>query len=601
MLARRPDAVYDRPLVVRPSPLHPGRRIGGAALIGAFVAVFLMPAVASAHPLGNFTINHYAGIRVEPDRIDLDVVIDEAEIPTFGERQRIDTDGSGTLSDEEIEAERQVACGRLGPSLELSVEGTSLPLTVVAAGLSFPAGAAGLATMRLVCEYVATPVVPLAAGATIHYADPSNADHLGWHEIVATGDGTTLVPKGIPTTSISKRLTAYPPALIPKPLAVSSATITATPGGPATVDPCVPDAFSLAAPSTAEAAFGCAPPAGALPGAAASPGAAERPDPAASAAPEPIAEAPAAYVPAAQAPAAGAPADGVVAAVPGGVGADVSGLLETRDVTPTVLVLSLLTAIALGAAHALTPGHGKTVMAAYLVGTRGTSRQALGLGLTVTASHTLGVLGLAAVILAFHVVAPESYNHVAGIVAGLIVVAIGGWLVASQVAGRIRAGGTDSTAAPHGHTHAHGHAHPHGPMAHSHEPGEDQPHPDHEATTSAPGPTTEAPVSRRSLFALGLFGGLVPSVNALIILLAALTTGRAAYGFVLVVAFGAGMALVLSGIGLGLVHAGRWMGGRPKSSLPARLFAIVPAVSAVVILLVGLYVTSQAILGTPTL
>ena len=350
-------------------------------------------------------------------------------------------------------------------------------------------------------------------------------------------------------------------------------------------------------------AFGCAPPAGALPDAAASSGAAEGPDPAASPAPEPIEEAPAAYAPAAQAPAAGGPADGVVAAVPGGVGADVSGLLETRDVTPTVLVLSLLTAIALGAAHALTPGHGKTVMAAYLVGTRGTSRQALGLGLTVTASHTLGVLVLAAVILAFHVVAPESYNHVAGIVAGLIVVAIGGWLVASQVAGRIRAGepATDSTAAPHAHTHAHGHAHPHGPMAHSHEPGEDQPHPDHEATTSGPGPTTEAPVSRRSLFALGLFGGLVPSVNALIILLAALTTGRAAYGFVLVVAFGAGMALVLSGIGLGLVHAGRWMGGRPSSSLPARLFAIVPAVSAVVILLVGLYVTSQAVFGTPTL
>ncbi len=161
-LARRPDAVYDRPLVVRPSPLHPGRRIGGAALIGAVFALLLVPAVASAHPLGNFTINHYAGVRIEPDRIDLDVVIDEAEIPTFGERQRIDTDGSGTLSDEEIEAERQVACGRLGPSLELSVDGTPLPLAVVAAGLSFPPGAAGLATMRLVCEYVATPVVPLA-------------------------------------------------------------------------------------------------------------------------------------------------------------------------------------------------------------------------------------------------------------------------------------------------------------------------------------------------------------------------------------------------------------------------------------------------------
>ena len=573
--------------MVRPSSLHPGRRAGGAALIGAVFALLLVPAVVSAHPLGNFTINHYAGVRIEPGRIDLDVVIDEAEIPTFGERQRIDTDGSGTLSDDEVEAERQVACDRLGASLELSVDGTRLPLAVVAAGLSFPPGAAGLATMRLVCEYVATTVVPLAPGATIRYADPSNADHLGWHEIVATGDEMTIKAGAIPTTSISKRLTAYPPALIPTPLTVSKATVTATPGGPATADPCVPDAFSLAAPPPTESGFGCAPGAGGLSGIAASPGAAVDPDAAVSPAAVPIAQVPAAYVPASQAPAAGAPTGGVAAAVPGGVAADVSGLLETRDVTPTVLVLSLLTAVALGAAHALTPGHGKTVMAAYLVGTRGTSRQALGLGLTVTASHTLGVLALAAVILAFHVVAPESYNHVAGIVAGIIVVAIGGWLVASQVVGRLSAGGTGATKEPHAHGPT---THTHGPTTH-----------DQAAVAPDPSPTTEPPVSRRSLFALGLFGGLVPSVNALIILLAALTTGRAAYGFVLVVAFGAGMALVLSGIGLGLVHAGRWMGGRPSSSLPARLFAVAPAVSAVVILLVGLYVTSQAILGTPTL
>ncbi|MFI5227301.1 MAG: hypothetical protein ACHQ3P_11565, partial [Candidatus Limnocylindrales bacterium] len=291
--------------MVRQSPLHPGRRIGGAALIGAVVLVFLVPAVASAHPLGNFTINHYAGIRIEPDRIDLDVVIDEAEIPTFGERQRIDTDGSGTLSDDEIEAERQVACGRLGPSLELSVDGTSLPLAVVAAGVSFPPGAAGLATMRLVCEYVAMPPAPLAAGATVLFADPSNADHLGWHEIVATGDETTLVAKGIPTTSISRRLTAYPAALIPKPLAVSSATITTTPGGPATAHACVPDAFALAAPPPTESAFGCVPLAGEVTGAAEAPGSVPRaPGTASSPAPGPIAQAPAALVLASQAPAA---------------------------------------------------------------------------------------------------------------------------------------------------------------------------------------------------------------------------------------------------------------------------------------------------------
>ena len=328
---------------------HPGRRIGGAALIGAFVAAFLVPAVASAHPLGNFTINHYAGIRVEPDRMPT------STSSSTRRRSRPSANGNGSTrtaaarcSDEEIEAERQVACGRLGPSLDLSVGGTSLPLTVVAAGPLIPRPARpDWRRCRLVCEYVATPVVPLPAGATIRYADPSNADHLGWHEIVATGDGTTVVAKGIPTTSISKRLTAYPPALIPKPLAVSSATITATPGGPATVDPCVPDAFLADGPTDGRGGVRLRPSrrcadgrrglarrcGGTRPGIAGS--RADRGGVCRVRAGRP-------------APAAGAPTDGVVAAVPGGVGADVSGLLETSDVTPTVLVLSLLTAIALG-------------------------------------------------------------------------------------------------------------------------------------------------------------------------------------------------------------------------------------------------------------
>ena len=94
------------------------------------------------------------------------------------------------------------------------------------------------------------------------------------------------------------------------------------------------------------------------------------------------------------------------AAVPGGVGADVAGLLQARDVTPPIFLFSILTAMALGAAHALTPGHGKTIMAAYLVGTRGTPRHALALGLTVTASHTLGVLLLAVVILSVSRITP---------------------------------------------------------------------------------------------------------------------------------------------------------------------------------------------------
>ncbi|TMD25661.1 MAG: High-affinity nickel-transporter, partial [Chloroflexi bacterium] len=110
----------------------------------------------------------------------------------------------------------------------------------------------------------------------------------------------------------------------------------------------------------------------------------------------------------------------------GGVGGEIASLLQARDLTPPIVIVSLLTAMALGAAHALTPGHGKTVMAAYLVGTRGTPRHALALGLTVTLAHTIGVLLLALVVLSVSRVTPESFNHVTGIVSGVLVVGIGG-------------------------------------------------------------------------------------------------------------------------------------------------------------------------------
>ncbi|HTC86475.1 MAG TPA: hypothetical protein VK656_07205, partial [Candidatus Acidoferrum sp.] len=125
--------------------------------------------------------------------------------------------------------------------------------------------------------------------------------------------------------------------------------------------------------------------------------------------------------------------------------------------------------------------------------------------------------------------------------------------------------------------------HSHGGVAHSHIP------------------AAETPLTWRGLFALGLFGGLVPSINALIILLATVATGRAAYGLVLVIAFGAGMAIVLGGIGLGLVYASRLMERSPRSSIFNRVVAWAPAITAVVILVVGVYVTSQAILGAPVL
>ena len=135
-----------------------GRRTIRAFLAVAAIAVALVAArPADAHPLGNFTINHYAGITVAPEEVRLDVVIDLAEIPTFQERQRIDTDGDGTVSDAEAAAAEAPACAERAKSLRLSVGGSAVTPEPTTAAISFPSGLGGLSTMRIECGYVARP------------------------------------------------------------------------------------------------------------------------------------------------------------------------------------------------------------------------------------------------------------------------------------------------------------------------------------------------------------------------------------------------------------------------------------------------------------
>ena len=228
----------------------PRRRRLARALLLAVGLIVLLPAVALAHPLGNFTVNHFAGIRVEPDRIVLDLVIDEAEIPTFQDRLRIDTDGDGVISADEADVERLAACPRLVPDLALTVNGQRLPLVTFAAGLSFPPGTAGLSTMRLVCEFAAPLPDGLPGPTRIGFDDTSHPGRIGWHEVVVTGSGVTLTAGKLPSTSISDRLRAYPANLIAHPLDVRNVTLTAVPGGAVTPYAEPADATSLtAAPS----------------------------------------------------------------------------------------------------------------------------------------------------------------------------------------------------------------------------------------------------------------------------------------------------------------------------------------------------------------
>jgi nickel/cobalt exporter len=534
-----------------------GRFVG---VIGGLLLSIALPAIALAHPLGNFTINTYSGIRVSPTAVDLDIVLDEAEIPTFQERLRLDLDGDGELSDHEVDAAKEPECRDLLESIELTIAGSPQILSLRATGLSFPAGAGGLSTMRLVCELRATLGSPITAATSIAFANHVHRERIGWREIVVQGDGMTVSSAGgqIATTSISNRLTSYPTELLTQPLGQMEIEFSAAPGGSPLAALAVPDAELL-------------------------PGVAGMPDQASS-------------PPAA--PGAGAPAP-PQAAIPGGVGAEIPAVFRSTDLSPAIILLALGTAVALGAGHALTPGHGKTLMAAYLVGTRGTAVHAAGLGLSVTVSHTLGILALAILVVgAQSALPPDVVVRFMPTIAALTIVGIGAWMLLSELRRR-------RARAPE-HEHDHDHDDPH---EHDH----DDPHEHAHSHASAAGehshgglrhthlPTPGATLTWRSLFLLGLAGGIIPSTNALLILLGTIATGRTAFGIVLVVAFGLGMAAVLGGVGLAMVYARDRLERLSSGSAIGKLSAAAPLVASIALLALGLWLTTQAVAGRPAL
>jgi len=391
--------------------------------------------------------------------------------------------------------------------------------------------------MRLVCEYSASLGVGIARGTSLTFGDTSFAERIGWREIVVAGDGVTIAGhETLALSGVSSRLTSYPANLLTQPLDERSIAVDATAGGPALAAWSAPDATPLQAAKSAAAG------------------------------------------------------GGAIGAVPGGVGQDLAAIVNVQDLTPLAILVSLGIALALGVLHALSPGHGKTIMAAYLVGARGSSRQAVGLGLAVTVSHTLGVLVLAGITLAASsVLPPERLYPVLGVASGALVIAIGGSLLWQRLRSLL-AGRAHTRAHLHDHPDAHDHGHAH-PNPHPHE----HPHPHPHAS----GPAADT-ISWRGLLALGLSGGLVPSASALILLLGSIAAGRVAYGLVLVVAFGIGMAVVLAGIGLLLVHARRFVERRMADGVTAgerlrRLMAPLQVATAGLVVVLGIVLTSQAL------
>jgi len=518
-----------------------------------FIAVALAsPAPAAAHPLGNFSISQYSGVQIEPDAIVLRYFVDLAEIPTFQEMQSHEIPADP--ADPRVARYVRETADSLKTGLVLEVDGRRLALDVRSAELIFPPGAADLPTMKLAMRL--TAALPTAPGAAedLRYRDDNFATRAGWKEVIAIArSGSALVESSVPDHDRSRELSDYPTDLLDSPPQVREARVRFSrplpPAIVARVTASRPSSAGPSAPATAPTSI--------------------------TSSPRAAADAEAGSAPAWAAPRAEAAAQAPVVAkanVRSVSRSAFTDLITTRELTVSVVAVALVVAAALGAFHALEPGHGKTVVAAYLVGSRGTARHALILGLIVTASHTAGVYLLGGVTFyASHYVVPERLYPWVALLSGLTIAGLGLSLFLRRYAGA----GHAHHHHHHGDHHPHDHHHDHGIAGHHthhHEPGH---------------------VSLRQLWALGITGGIVPCPAALVVLLSALSLRRVGFGLLLIVAFSVGLAAVLIAIGVLMVYARRLMARFDESGpLVTRWL---PLASSAVMTLLGVSIAMQAL------
>jgi nickel/cobalt transporter (NicO) family protein len=452
----------------------------------SLMAIVVLAPGAGAHPLGNFTVNRYGGIEVDPGRVRVRYVLDMAEIPTFQELPTIDRDGDGVVSTTELDGWTATEVPTIADGLALTVNGRRIALRPLAGATSvLLPGQGGLGTLRLEAAFEGS--VP--SRGQLAYEDRNIDDRIGWHEVtVTTGEGAGLSAASVPATSVSDELRAYPQDMLSSPLDVRAMSATYAPGAGA-------GGASAAAPASPRVA-------------------------------RPATEA-----------------------------APLAGVLANRGIG--LMVLGLLAAFGFGAWHALLPGHGKTLMAAAMVGAGARLRQATVVAVAVALMHTASVLALGLAVLGLErTFRPEALYPWLGLTSGLAAVGVGIYLV------RIRWSAWRQRSNHHDH-HDHHEHHEHGHV-----------HRD---------PVVVTALTRRGLLALALAGGILPAPSALLALLASIQAHRVGYGLVLVLAFSAGLAGALLGVGAGALRARDAMARRVSGSVALGL----PLASATAILVAG--------------
>lgn len=448
--------------------------------------------VASAHPLGNFTINQYSGLVLSPGEIEIRYALDMAEIPTFQETPAIDTDGDGSVTSSERRAWSGRTAAEMLLNVTLAVDGRRVALDVVSHSVQFRSGQAGLTTLYFTATFRGR--LPHTAGL-VRYSDGNHAGRIGWKEVTARSQGgVVLQNSSVPASSASRQLLAYPEDLLASPLDLTSATLGFHQGSGVT---------------GAEAPLG----------------------------------------------------EGTSGARAGS-GGSFAGLVSRR-LTPLVLLLSLVLAFGFGAVHALGPGHGKTIAAAYLLGHDARARQAAAVGVAVALMHTASVLALGLLLLVVaRSLPPDRVYPWLTLGTGLVALGLGAGLLVARVRSR---------------RHRHARDRQHG---HSHHPG------DSLARAAAP-----HPMSVPGLVALAVAGGILPSPTAFLVLTGAVAAHRVGYGLALVFAFSLGLAASLMVVGLLALRARRVVSNR----VAARWMSLVPILSALVIVGCGLLFATRGL------
>jgi ABC-type nickel/cobalt efflux system permease component RcnA len=481
--------------------------------LSRMVLLLLVSAASSfAHPMGNFSVNHYAKITIGQGSVEIRYLLDMAEIPTFQEIRQLDIPPTADAPSAYVARQER----RLKEGISLESDGESVRLDTVSRQAAFAGGAGGLPTMKI--AFVFRGKLDAIAGAhKLSYFDNNFSGRAGWKEIVVLGEGVAILDSSAPGTDRSQELTDYSTDVLNSPPQQLSAlvgfkstahqalapqrqrhrSVARSSPSSVTASPAAPLSFAIHAQNTPRSRF--------------------------------------------------------------------TELISTQGkLSFWVLTSAALIAAGLGALHALEPGHGKTIVAAYLVGSRGTARHAVLLGIVVTAAHTAGVYLLGALTLyASRYIVPEQLYPWLGAISGLSVAGLGIFIFLKHWTGETG--------------------------EHSHAPGENHSH----WFSSSNSKPAERALSLRELCLLGITGGIVPCPAALVVLLSAFSLHRIGFGLFLITAFSFGLAVVLVTVGLTMVYAKRAISTRVLAG--TTVLRYLPLLSSAFMVMLGVGITVSAV------